>query len=88
MTIEQIIQEVRTVKSVTRRQVFRYFKACKIQPLGARQRPQQYPADAASRIKLHLGFGDAPIVTLPELREVRRRALAARRANGHRKAAK
>jgi hypothetical protein len=61
MTIYQILKTVCPAKGkITRRHVYRYLHACKIQPLGIRQRPQQYPEDSAKRILCHLGLATAP----------------------------
>jgi hypothetical protein len=57
MTIYEVLKEIKPHKGkITRRQCYRYMDACQIRPLGARQRPQQYPADTAGRILAHLGF--------------------------------
>lgn len=56
MTIEQITQTVAAVKPASRRQVARYLAACGIAPIGARQRPQNYPEDSAERILQYLGL--------------------------------
>ena len=71
MTIIQIQERVSERKPVSQKQVFRYLKVCKIKPAGLRQRPQQYPDDAADRILETLGL---KIVSMNELRDVRRRA--------------
>lgn len=64
MTIDEITKRVNALKPVKRRQVQRYIKACNITPLGARQRPQQYPGDAPKRILIHLGLNAAGAVTV------------------------
>ncbi|HYG23389.1 MAG TPA: hypothetical protein VEH04_11450 [Verrucomicrobiae bacterium] len=71
MTFQQIFERVTERKPVSKRQLRRYFKPCEIQPVGMRQRPQQYPDDAADRILAKLGL---KIVSMAELRDVRRRA--------------
>ena len=75
-TIDQILLEVRQVKTCSRPHLYRYLKKLKIKPAGANQRPQRYPPEAAERILTHLGFnGQAPrIVTMAELRAERARA--------------
>jgi hypothetical protein len=60
MTLLDIIAAVSKFKPVGRRQIIRYRDALKIMPLGVRQRPQQYPADAAERILQHLGLSAVP----------------------------
>lgn len=43
-------------KEVTTVSVFRYLSRLGIKPVGVRQRPQNYPDDAAARILAHLGI--------------------------------
>jgi hypothetical protein len=43
-------------KRVKMRQLRQYIKDCGIQHLGIRQRPQQYPDNAAEIIMSHLGL--------------------------------
>ena len=77
MTIDQIQKEVSAAKPVSRRQVIRYLNQCSIRPAGTiRQKPQQYPEDAPVKIKIALGLAkpEARIATMPQLRDVRRRA--------------
>jgi len=81
MTLSQITKAVNAVKPVSRPQLFRYIKAAGIEPLGARQRPQQYPPDSADRILDHLGLAVAAGVEehmphgrtarLPSMRELK-----------------
>lgn len=70
MTINSIQRHLRDAakKSVKRRQVYNYFTVLGIEPIGARQRPQQYPEDSAHRILAHLGFknGAAKIISIKE----------------------
>ena len=56
MTVYEILRKVSEEKPVSRTQIYHYFKALKIKPLGARQKPQRFPDDAADKILLHLGF--------------------------------
>jgi hypothetical protein len=72
ITLDDISKQVCAVKPVSRRQILRYMRSCKIKPAGAlRQKPEHYPADSAERILSRLGLR---IVSLPELRAERRRA--------------
>jgi hypothetical protein len=80
-TLQQIHLEIRKHKTCSRMQLYRYIRAFGIRHLGARQRPQRYPDDAAERILSHLGFdGGERIVSLAELRAERAKARKARRA--------
>ena len=78
MTVTQIHQVVRQHKDVSRTQLYNYFEALHIKPIGARQRPQRYPDDAPVRILVRLGF--PRIVSLRTLQAVRRHSLNGRRA--------
>lgn len=71
MTITQIQAQLAEHRVLSRQQLYAYFKACEIRPIGCRQRPQNYPNDSADRILAHLGF---KVVSMPQLREARRRA--------------
>jgi hypothetical protein len=63
MTVPEILKRVGEFKPVSRTQLYHYFKVVKIQPVGARQKPQRFPDDAADKILLHLGFkNEAPRV--------------------------
>ena len=76
MTVQNILRTLAPHKRVSRVHLYRYLKALKIGPVGAvNQRPQQYPGDTPQRILNYLGH----VITLPELREVRRRARARRK---------
>ena len=79
MTIDQIIKEVNKFKKVSVRQVYRYLSEFEIRPLSKRfrQMPQQYPDDAAERIREELGSG---VVKMNRLRSERAKALKARAA--------
>lgn len=90
MTSNQIKAALRKAgKKVGTTRLYQYFNQFDIQPLGARQRPQQYPADAADRILRHLGFETAAaapqgainrqrrpvsLVSLPQLRAAKPRS--------------
>lgn len=58
MTLTEILIDVNRVKPVSFRQLQRYIKQIGIPPVGARQRPQRYPADTALRIKTFLGCSE------------------------------
>ena len=60
MTITEMVDAIRPLKSLTREGLYPHLHALKIKPLGARQRPQRYPDDAAERVLLHLGFTKTP----------------------------
>ena len=57
MTISEIQKAIKQQKKCTLRTVQRYLVQLSIKPVGIRQRPQNYPADTAERIKAHLGLG-------------------------------
>lgn len=81
MTVQQIHKKVSRHKQVSRNQLYTYFKACQIEPIGARQKPQRYPEDAAEKIIAYLGF---KIVSMRQLKAERRKA---RRNGSQRRAA-
>jgi hypothetical protein len=56
MTVTELQKNLRPFKKVTVKQVRIYIKECRIQHLGVRQRPQQYPDDSAEIILRHLGL--------------------------------
>ncbi|MBC7967407.1 MAG: hypothetical protein H7Z17_15945 [Fuerstia sp.] len=57
MTVEQIMEELKPEKPVSRDTIYEYFKKLGIRPVGQfRQRPQQYPDDAATVIRSALGL--------------------------------
>jgi hypothetical protein len=56
MTLREIHRAVTSKKSVHRVQIYRYLRTLEISHIGARQRPQQYPPDTATRILCHLGL--------------------------------
>jgi hypothetical protein len=68
-TIPEILNEVKKVKPCSRAQIYRHIAALEIEPIGARQKPQQYPADSAQRILMHLGYvknGSPKIISVKE----------------------
>lgn len=67
MTVEQIIHELKPVKSITRETLYVYIRRCKIKPLGIRQRPQHYPADTATRILFKLGLANGKLKLTPKI---------------------
>lgn len=79
MTTPQIHSTVNALKPVSYRQVLRYLETLQIKPLGIRQRPQQYPDDAADKILASLGLAvkaKAPAASvaparLPSMRELK-----------------
>jgi hypothetical protein len=93
-TTEAILAEIHEHKTCSKQQLYRYFAAFNITPVGVRQRPRLYPDDAAQRILKQLGLvtdagcgapgcpNAAPVklVTTKELRSIRDRSKAARRA--------
>jgi hypothetical protein len=72
MTVQDILKALRPYKRVSKPQVYRYFRALDIEPLGARQRPQQYSEDTPLRIRIHLG--DPKLVSLSTLKAEKRKA--------------
>lgn len=61
MTATQIHRKVRVHKKVSLRQVQNYIYACRIQHVGVRQRPQEYPEDSAEIILRHLGIQNGKV---------------------------
>lgn len=80
MTINEIHRQVLQFKPCSRRQVFRYLKAARVEPLLPNSKPRIYPDTAAERVLAYLGVSDIP--TMKQLRDIRRRA-----AQGQRRAA-
>ncbi len=72
-TIAQILTEVRVAKTCSVIQLRRYITQLNIKALGARQRPQRYPADTTARVLEHLGIElpKAEPVKLPTMRQLR-----------------
>jgi uncharacterized protein YjbK len=84
MTVIQIQQKICERKPCSLLTVRRYIRKAKLQPLGARQRPQNYPEDSAERILAYLGLNSVKMPTLGQLKTIRTKAVKAR---GERKAA-
>ena len=60
MTTNKIRETLRLAgKSIETAQLYRYFRQFNIRPLAVRQRPQQYPAEAATIILQNLGLAPA-----------------------------
>lgn len=74
MTLQDILEAVCKHKQVKRPTLYEYMRVCRIKPIGARQRPQNFPEDSAERIIKHLN-GSTRIVSLKTLRDVRRRSI-------------
>ena len=71
MTITQIHAEVSRARQVTLRQLWRWVKITGIKPLGIRQRPQQYPDDAADTILRALGLSPQPSARIPTMKQLK-----------------
>jgi hypothetical protein len=58
MTKTQIKKKIekQMMRSISTAQLDRRIAECGIEPLGARQRPQNYPSDSADKILKHLGY--------------------------------
>lgn len=58
MTIQEIRDELKPVKPLSRERLYFYFRKFKIKPLShtVRLKPQQYPQDTVLRLKLKLGL--------------------------------
>jgi len=87
MTISQIKQTVSELKPTSLAQLRRYIRAVGIKPIGARQRPQRYPDDAAGKILVHLGFEERSkptnrIVSMATLRNDRSKPAELAAING------
>lgn len=67
----QIVVEVARLKGgYSLAAFYRHKLELDLQPTGARQRPQLYPADTANRILTHLGISAGPIATVEPGRSV------------------
>ena len=72
MTTKQIILNLKDAgKPVSMMQLYRYFDTLNIKPLGIRQRPQQYPADAADTILRALGLTPQPKASIPTMKQLK-----------------
>ncbi len=56
MTIVEIQSAVAPHKRCSKASIHNYLNTLGIRPVGARQRPQRYPDDAAGKILLYLGI--------------------------------
>lgn len=66
LRIENILAAVREHKTCSMATLYRYLKSAGVEPLGARQRPQIYPNDAALKVLAHLGIvSPAPATAAP-----------------------
>jgi len=72
MTVLDIQRELKPHKRVSRAQLYNYFKALKIEPIGARQKPQRYPDNTAEKIIDYLGF--PKIVSMRTLKAERKKS--------------
>lgn len=86
-TTSAILAKIREHKTCSIAQLYRYFAAFHIAPIGVRQRPQLYPDDTAERILQNLGLAEpnggkpangSKLVSLRQLRAARGRAGAAK----------
>lgn len=98
MTITEIQNGLaKAGKSVSPASVYVYLSKLEIKPVGAKQRPQPYPADSLARILKHLGLAEANgwlgpfsdkdtaagrLASMPELRRDRARAAAPKKGRG------
>ena len=72
MTTAQIIAGLASAgKPVSQAQLYRYLDTLNIKPLGIRQRPQQYPADAADTILRALGLTPQPKSSIPTMKQLK-----------------
>ena len=55
-TLKEVLGEVHKHRSFTKEGLYPHLHRLGIKPIGARQRPQLYPADTAKKILHHLGF--------------------------------
>lgn len=58
MTIQEIRDELKPLKPLSRERLYFYFRKFKIRPLSrtVRLKPQQYPADTPHRLLLRFGL--------------------------------
>ena len=56
MTLTEIIVALAPYKPMTRDTLYKHFRALKIKPIGARQRPQHWPENTPERLLKRLGF--------------------------------
>lgn len=67
MTVQQIIAELKPEKPISRETFYSYCRRFKIRPLGVRQRPQLYPADTVTRLRLKLGLVGNRVTVTPKV---------------------
>lgn len=59
MTTKETLRELRKAgKKIASRRLYELLDELNIRPVGARQRPQQYPEDTVERILTHFGLAD------------------------------
>ena len=75
-TTVAILEEIRRHKTCSVTQLYRYFAAFNITPLGVRQRPQVYPDDAGERILEQLGLASNAGCGVPGCPNTPRRSAA------------
>lgn len=76
-TIQTVLSEINRVKQVGRAQLYIYLRDLGIKPVGARQRPANYPADTTNRILTHLGISGAVVPVMPKAKAAGRDTPAA-----------
>jgi hypothetical protein len=91
MTLQEILSEIAKKERISRKQFYcyrnkTYFAALKIEPVGARQKPQRFPDDTAvQRFWRNLGFRPQTATatngaTMPSLSSLKTVRTKARRA--------
>jgi hypothetical protein len=78
MIVNEILEQVTQRRPISRRQLLRHMSKAGVKPIGARQRPQNYPDDAAKRVLAHLGLNGTG--RLPSMNQLRHERSKARRA--------
>lgn len=63
MTIQEIRDELKPVKPLSRERLYFYFRKFKIRPVGIRQIPAQYPDDTPQRLLLRFGLTKGRVFT-------------------------
>lgn len=78
LTFRQTLEAIQVRRPCSPASLRRYFHKLRVKPVGSlRTNPQYYPADTAVRVLDALG---EKVVTMQQLRAVKRHALAARKA--------
>lgn len=72
MTIQEIRDELKPVKPLSRERLYFYFRKFRIKPVGIRQIPAQYPNDTPQRLLLRFGLTNGRSVTLSRSTKARR----------------